>query len=177
MRLFVALRPPEGCLSSIEQAALPLKDALGVKVLPSDNWHITLKFIGEAGEKKAREIEESLSGVKFPLFEVRLFGAGAFPSPDYPRAIWIGGQSQGALRLANLIEEALEKIGIPKEARGFGVHLTVARSKAAGDIKDFLQKTGEVGSFEARFFALMKSRLLPQGASYEVLKEFAAEEA
>jgi 2'-5' RNA ligase len=182
MRLFVALMPPKEALSKMADAAAPLKDALGVKLLPPDNWHLTLKFIGYSDEAKEKEIAAALSSVEFPPFTVRLFGAGAYPSKDYPRAIWIGGESHGATELAGRIEDALEGVGIPREGKKFSTHITVARSKSAGDIEDFLKKNGamepagvaphEICSFEARSFSLVESKLLPQGSSYKVLREY-----
>ena len=175
MRLFAAIPVPPELHASIAAAAEPLRDCLGVKLLPPGHYHLTLRFIGEAGGQGADGIAQALSGVKFSPFPVRLFGAGAYPNTHFPRAIFIGGESKGAENLAADVEKALLPFGLRSER--FSVHVTVARSKGAGDIHEFLQKTREVGQFEARSFALMKSRLLPQGSSYEVLREYAAEQA
>jgi 2'-5' RNA ligase len=172
MRLFVSISPPQECNGRIEAAAAPLKDALGVKVLPPDNWHITLAFIGDVPEAKAQDAIRALSSVSFAPFKVWLSGAGAFPDIRFPRAIWIGGESSGCAALAIEVCSALEKAGIAVDRKKFSIHLTVARSKSAGDIDDFLKKTKEVCEFEARSFYLMESRLLPHGASYRVVKEF-----
>lgn len=174
MRLFAAIRLPQEILSAVAKAAMPLDGALGARVLPQGSWHITLKFMGEMPDAKIEEIASALSSIKFSPFGISLSGAGAFPSKGIPRAIWIGGESQGAGELALKIEDALKFLGLPREH--FTLHLTVARSKGVADIEDFL-KTGEVCSFEARSFALMKSSLTPAGATYEVLREFAAEGA
>jgi len=173
MRLFVAIRLPEEIIPALERAALPLKGALGARLLPPQSWHITLKFIGEAPQEKLGRIQAALGAVQFKPFVVHLFGAGAFPSERVPRAIWVGGESQGAAELAEKVEDALSFLSLPRER--FFLHLTLARSKGAADIEEFL-KTGEVGRFEARSFCLMKSSLAAQGAIYEVLKEFAAQE-
>ncbi len=174
MRLFAAIRLPQEILPSVAKAAMPLDGALGARVLPQGSWHITLKFMGDMPDAKIDEIASALSSIKFAPFEVSLFGAGAFPSKGIPRAIWIGGESQGAGELAMKIESALSFLSLPKEH--FTLHLTVARSKGVADIEDFL-KTNDVGRFEARSFALMKSSLTPAGATYEVLREYSAEGA
>ncbi|HIH18651.1 TPA: RNA 2',3'-cyclic phosphodiesterase [Candidatus Micrarchaeota archaeon] len=172
MRLFVAIRLPKEMIPAVERAAAPLDGALGARVLPRESYHLTLKFLGETPNERLEEIKQALSKIKFQPFDVHLSGAGAFPSKGIPRAIWIGGESQGAGELAQKIEEALFFLGLPKEH--FSVHLTVARSKGVADMEDFL-KTGEVGTFGVRSFCLMKSSLTPAGALYEVLKEFAAQ--
>ena len=179
MRLFVGLKVPPEAYPAIEKASAPLVDALGVKMLPPDNWHLTLKFIGDAeDERKVKEIGEALASVHFSPFEILLMGAGAFPDPDRPRAIWIGGKSPGCVDLATKIAEALAFLKLPHEH--FTIHLTVARApKSIADIEDFLvmNKDKEVCSFTADRFQLMKSTLTPAGAVYEVLNEFGAEGA
>jgi RNA 2',3'-cyclic 3'-phosphodiesterase len=172
MRLFVAIRLPKEAVGSVEKAAAALDGCLGARILPPDSWHLTLRFIGEADARKAEEIGNALAGVKFAPFQVRLSGAGAFPSKGIPRAIWIGGDTQGAGELAMRISQVLTFLNLPEEH--FTVHLTVARSKGVAEIDEFL-KTGDVCSFETKSFCLMKSTLTPAGAVYEVLREFPAE--
>lgn len=173
MRLFVAIRLPVECRSAVQNAARPLDGAMGARLLEPENWHLTVRFIGEADEAGAKKIAEALAGVKFAPFQVKLFGAGAYPSHSVPCAIWIGGESQGAAGLAEKVEGALAFLGGGPER--FSVHLTVARSKGIAAIGEFVQKTGEVCGFEAKSFCLMKSTLGAQGASYEVLREYPAQ--
>jgi len=173
MRIFAAIRVPPALHHSISQSAQHLHGSMGVRVLTPDNWHLTLRFIGDADEEKTKQISDALAQIRFSPFSVHLFGAGAYPNVRFPRAIYIGGESEGAKQLADGIERALLPFNLQPEK--FSVHMTVARSKGAGDIDDFLKKTGEIGSFEAKSFVLMESRLLPQGAAYEVLKEYSAQ--
>ena len=146
---------------------------MGVRLLPPEDWHLTLRFIGDADEARAKQIGDALAAVKFAPFGVHLSGAGAYPGTDFPRAIFVGGESPGAAKLAAEIEKALAPFGLKQER--FSVHITVARSKGAGDIEAFLKNTIDAGSFEAESFALMVSRQLPRGAVYEVLREYPAE--
>ena len=173
MRLFVAIRVPDDVMKRLETARSPLIGIPGVRMMPLDDLHLTLKFIGEAKESKAEEIRNALSGVKFSPFSIELSGAGAYPSMRLPRAIWVGGKSPGAEQLAEKIDAALLPLGIGKEK--FSVHLTVARSQGGADIREFVGKTEEVGAFEVRSFFLMKSTLTPGGAVYKCLREFPAE--
>lgn len=171
MRLFAAIRIPPEIYPAIQSAAQPLDGALGVKLLPPDNWHLTLRFFGELDGQKAREVQQALEAVRFSPFPIALFGAGAYPSVHVPRAIWIGGASPGAVDLATKIEEATRFLQLPQENR-FSIHLTVARApKSVADIEDFVDHTHNVAEFSASSFCLMNSRLLPQGAVYQVIKE------
>ena len=177
MRLFVGLKVPSIAYPAIEKASAPLVDALGVKTLPPDNWHFTLKFIGDVEDTAiVKRIEQALSSVRFSPFEMLLIGSGAFPDPDRPRAIWIGGKSPGCVDLATKVAEALSFLALPHEH--FTMHLTVARApKSIADIEDFLvlNKGNEICSFTADRFQLIKSKLTPVGAIYEVIKEYNAE--
>ena len=173
MRLFAAIKVPSAIHPAISRAAEPLHECMGVRLLPPADWHLTLCFVGDVDEEMAKNISDALSQVRFSPFSVLLRGAGAYPNTHFPRAIYIGGESQSAMELAEKVEDALSEFGFPDEK--FSVHVTVARSKGAGDIDAFLEKTGEVGSFEVKSFVLMKSRLLPQGASYEVMREYPAQ--
>src|SRR3989344_5253623 len=178
MRLFVGLRVPVSAHPAIEGASKPLVDALGVRMMPPENWHLTLKFIGEVEDAAMmRKIEEALASVRFSPFEILLMGSGAFPNPHSPNAIWIGGKSPGCVDLVTKIGEALSFLNLPHER--FTIHLTVARApKRIADIEDFLVKNreGTVCSFTADKFQLMKSKLTPVGAVYEVIKEFNAQQ-
>jgi len=172
MRVFTAINAPAGAREAIGKAASCLDGALGARMVSKENYHFTLKFVGEADAAGVRRIEEALAEVKFSPFVVKLRGAGAYPSAQVPRAIWIGGESQGAAELASKAGRALSFLNLPEEK--FSLHLTVARSKGVADIEEFL-KISDVCSFEASSFSLMKSTLGAQGAIYEVLREFPAE--
>ena len=172
MRLFVAILLPASIRPAISHAAEHLRDCMGVRLLPPDDWHITLRFIGDADEEKAMRIGTALSAVDFSPFAVRLSGAGAYPDTHFPRAIFVGGASEGAAALAAKVDRALAPFGLQNEK--FSVHVTVARSKGAGDIDAFLKNAGDVGSFEVKSFALMKTTLMAHAAAYTVLGEYPA---
>lgn len=172
MRLFVAIRIPDDVKKGLKKASAPLEGIPGVRMMPLENLHLTLKFIGEVEGEKEKGMGDALAGVKFSPFSVELFGAGAYPSINMPRAIWVGGKSTGAEELAGKIDDALLPLGVGKEK--FSVHLTVARANGRVDLSEFL-KTGNAGAFEVRSFALMKSTLAAGGAVYECLREFPAE--
>lgn len=178
MRLFAGIRLPAPALPPVQEASAPLVGALGVKMVEKENLHLTLKFIGEVGDTTtAKRIEDALSAIKFSPFSVSLSGAGAYPNEHFPRAIWIGGKSEGAENLAAQLENALSFLPLKKEK--FTVHLTVARApKSVGDIEDFLLKNKgkEICSFSVSSFQLIKSKLTPAGPVYEVIKEYTAQQ-
>ncbi len=97
-----------------------------------DGLHVTLRFLGPTvdplHETVGRAVEEA--GAAARPFAIRLSGGGAFPGPDRPRALWLG-ITDGATELAALagsLNDALERLGWPRDERPFRPHLTVARS-------------------------------------------------
>ncbi|MFA4983322.1 MAG: RNA 2',3'-cyclic phosphodiesterase [Candidatus Micrarchaeia archaeon] len=171
MRLFVDIRIPPALLPRIFDSCRMLEKS-GARLVVPANLHITLKFIGKMPEEKLAEIEAALSAVRFAPFQVSLSGAGAFPTEKFPRAIWIGGKSEGADELAAKVEAALSFLHLKSEK--FALHLTVARSNGDAKIGEFVRNTKEIGSFEVRSFFLTKSTLSKWGAAYEVVREFPA---
>ena len=170
MRLFVAVFPPEDLRRDVWR--------LGERVRgywrrePPEKLHITVKFIGEVSEGRAREIREALRGIKIGSFEVELVGTGAFPTKKRPRVLWVGVRSEGLLRLFGEVEEALSLLGIPREWREYVPHLTLGRVKGDVDVAGFFTDR-RFGGFVATEFCLVRSILRPSGSVYEVVERYA----
>jgi 2'-5' RNA ligase len=97
-----------------------------------DGLHVTLRFLGPTLEDKVDAVGMAVRAVAAASapFDVRLAGAGAFPSPDRPRALWLG-VNDGATQLAALatrLDDELVAAGWAHEERPFRPHLTLARS-------------------------------------------------
>ncbi len=150
-----------------------------IKLVEPENLHITLKFLGEVEEARipviVKALEGALKGVS--KFRVKLEGVGAFPRVSRPNVIWVG-VSEGRdplIRLANLVEDALKKVGFPKEKRPFEPHLTIARVKyRSSDLPGLITKVKgvEIGEIEVREVKLKKSTLTSKGPIYETLHSF-----
>ena len=97
-----------------------------------DGLHLTLRFLGPT-------LEDAVSGVAAAVdrtaarirpFDVVVGGAGAFPSVERPRALWLGvGEGSEALaEAASSLDDELAAIGWERADRPFRAHLTLARS-------------------------------------------------
>ena len=49
-----------------------------MKIVERENIHFTLRFLGDTSHAKLEEIRESLSGIQFSPFTIRINGIGAF---------------------------------------------------------------------------------------------------
>jgi 2'-5' RNA ligase len=183
MRLFVAVNLPPSVRDAIQSALddFPVKNPPWRWVSP-DNWHLTLKFIGETEPARASALTQALSDVArdHRAVEVTLGAFGGFPNLRTPRVLFFNVERGAAElgRLARDVDASVERvIGLPAERRPFHAHATVARVKEplAPAITARLETVPLlshavtcVDSFE-----LMESRLQRTGAQYSVVKEFA----
>lgn len=119
MRLFVSLRPPAHAVADL-RAQLPRWPT------PTDRWHVTLAFIGDAGDPDLVHpaLERSLAGS--PAFDLRLQGSGAFGRNG---PVWVGvdGDLSALHALAGTVAAAARSSGIELEQRTYHPHVTVGK--------------------------------------------------
>jgi len=175
LRLFIALPLPQEMKERLASLQVDWKrKAHGVRWVRPEGLHITLKFLGHVPEGEIQGIKRVMERVSlgFPPFRVGIRGAGAFPSLQKARVLWIGVEdSDGRLKgIFKALERGLEKLGFPREDRPFRPHLTLGRVKEGGRF-GFLEdyRDLEVGVLEVREMVLFKSELKPEGAEYEPL--------
>jgi 2'-5' RNA ligase len=157
-RLFIAVWPPEEVVA--ELTSLHRKDQRGVRFVRPENWHVTLRFLGEADPD---EVTDALDRATLSPARARLGPAVDIISE---RALVI--PVHGLEALARTVEEHTAQIGKPPGKRFVG-HLTVAR------VKSHVPMPRALGSlvsaeFEADEIALVQSRLDPGGARYETIE-------
>ncbi|MFQ5538377.1 MAG: RNA 2',3'-cyclic phosphodiesterase [Gemmatimonadota bacterium] len=179
MRLFVALNLPKKERQRIHRAARPLREGdLPVRWVDPDNFHLTLKFLGQVHTDRVDEIADALNRVSSatPTFSVALQGFGAFPSLRRPRVLWLGVEATPELRcLKQDLEWALGDCGFEAETRAFHPHLTMGRADergGAGAFRGFDEMVADIpfqGRLNVRSLDLMRSHLSSQGARYSVL--------
>jgi 2'-5' RNA ligase len=98
----------------------------------SANLHLTLRFLGATPSASIPALQAAVhrTARNSAPFEARLSGAGAFPSPARPRAVFLRVDA-GAPRLAALADRLTAELaagGWPPGDRPFAAHLTLARS-------------------------------------------------
>lgn len=175
IRAFVAVKVSGEVADALENFLAELRPLARIRWVRREQFHITLKFLGELSREVIEQVKESLEGMKyFEPFVVGLDHVGAFPNLSSPRVLWLGGES-GALelgRLAREVDECLsEECGLEREVRRFRAHMTLARLRDSRLPEELVRKLGEVPSmeFECSELYLMRSQLTPRGPIYSQL--------
>jgi 2'-5' RNA ligase len=144
----------------------------GARWIDVENYHLTLRFIGDIDERTANDVYSSLERVRRPPLTVTLNGLHTFGG-DKPRAIVAKAKAEAPLiELQADQERLLRRIGIPPEPRKFVPHITLARLRAASAmaVADYLGTRGYFPgrSFEASRFVLFSSRASTGGGPYVI---------
>jgi 2'-5' RNA ligase len=129
LRLFVALALP--ALVKTQLAALS-GGIPGAKWIPPENYHLTLRFIGEIEPWRAEEVDVALAAIRAPRFDLALAGLGTFEKGGRIQSVHVTAERSEALtRLQGKVETALQRIGLEPERRRFAPHVTLARTDRA----------------------------------------------
>lgn len=169
-RLFTGLEIPPEAISqlSILRGGLP-----GARWIDPENYHITLRFIGDIDLAMAREVYSILGDhrrngeIDITITELSSFGG------DKPHSILAKVQQTEALTgLQAEQERSLRRIGLSADTRKFTPHVTLARLRNVSTL-DVATYIGAVGhfpkiSFTARRFVLFSSRASVGGGPYVV---------
>lgn len=145
----------------------------GARWIDPENYHITLRFIGDVDHAVANEVTDALDRLAHSeAFNIRLSHLGAFGG-DKPRALFAGVDNNPAMqRLQAAQERVLQRLGLEPESRKFTPHVTLARLRgtSAEDIARFMAFAGrfEPLEFPVGRFVLFSSRDSVGGGPYLV---------
>jgi 2'-5' RNA ligase len=169
LRLFLALRLPDDVVAALTAwQAQELRGTDRVRLVPPENLHVTLAFLG------ARPAEELPA-----ILDVLARAAGAAePGPlegdGYRETRSVGmltlrDERGAATGLAERLHEDLDSLGVYRpEKRPWLPHVTVLRFRERPRLRPARPDVAWVSSDAAAFL----SHLHPSGARYEVLESF-----
>jgi 2'-5' RNA ligase len=172
-RLFTGIEIPAvlGERLSLLRGGLP-----GARWIDKENYHLTLRFVGDVDMDVAGDIADTLAGVSRAGFEVAIDGLVSFGSKK-PHAIVARVQpSRALIELQAEHERRLQRIGLPAEQRKYIPHVTLARLRGANhrDVADYLSLRGgfSAGPIPVDRFVLFSSRNSVGGGPYVVEEEY-----
>jgi 2'-5' RNA ligase len=185
-RLFVAVAVPLQIRETIERGQAALRRELPgdlARWTKPEQFHLTLRFLGNVHAARVPELESKLREVCRPFSPMTLeaAGVGFFPEKRLPRVLWVGlqEQTQQISNLFHAIQEATRPFSSEPVEHDFHAHITLARIKrikrreaeqlkqAAADL------SGRVfGEWSAREVRLMRSQLSVAGAQHMEVGRF-----
>lgn len=176
-RLFTGIEIPQDIrlALSMKRGGLP-----GARWIEPDDYHVTLRFIGDVDHSMARDIAGALEQQSYLApFKVRLKNLDIFGG-DKPRSLFARvDENENLSRLFQAQERDLQLTGLTPEGRKFLPHITLARLRgvSAGEVVRFLDQTNwfEPLEFLVTRFVLYSSKGLVGGGPYVIEDVFELE--
>jgi 2'-5' RNA ligase len=133
-RLFVAISLPDAVTDEVEKAQRQLRDAFPGKLVrwtKREQFHLTLKFLGDVPESRVPELVSSLRESCMPFSELPLRAEriGFFPDARFPRVMWVGVHDENNVlsQLQSAIEDAVKGFTAERPEKRFTGHVTLGR--------------------------------------------------
>ncbi|WP_095588793.1 RNA 2',3'-cyclic phosphodiesterase [Actibacterium ureilyticum] len=173
-RAFVGIDIPEHIITVLQ----PVQDRLPMgRIVPPENLHLTLCFLGDVSDPALEAVHERLSALHQPGVDITLSGLD-WIGGAHPRAIVAGVvPHDGLTALHRAVLGACHGAGVVVERRRFVPHVTLARlgkARASAALNDVVlsHRLTPFGAFRAHGFTLYQSDLRPEGAVYTPLASY-----
>lgn len=187
-RLFIAIFPPDNYISTYRNFIRQFdKEKRNLRIIPLDQIHLTLKFIGaQVSEESKNIISETLSKYQGrftkPLLKVEGVQFG-FPHQEDPRVLMLKvSESKELTRLANEVHSVIRELRLLdtirwKDKKMGEFHLSVARLKDSATrstgkkITEIIKKVNidSPEHFLAEYIDLVESQFTKGGIVYKRL--------
>jgi len=179
IRAFLAIELPGSLRAGLAQVQAELKrSGADVRWVAPGNIHLTLKFFGNVPEDEIAALAAAArqAAAETTPLQLQVTVAGAFPSPNAPRVLWLGlgGDVVPLTQLFYRLEKAFAALGHPPEGRAFNPHLTLGRVKSPANRDKLARLLAKLPPldwppFEVKELILFQSVLSPQGSKYTPL--------
>ncbi|MBB3204573.1 2'-5' RNA ligase [Rhodopirellula rubra] len=154
--------------------------AMGIKWVPEDNLHLTLKFLGEVENIEIPKICDVAAEVceQFDPFELNFVGAGFLPDVARARVLIakIEDPTESLTAMVRLLEDRYADLGFKRESRDYVPHLTLGRARSGSrrvsqKAIDLWQRheNDPLGEMTARSIQVIGSFLEKRGPTYNVM--------
>jgi len=151
-----------------------------LKIISPDNYHVTLKFIGEIKKDDAVKLIDEFSRIHFtePPIQFKLKGLGYFKGKEGPRVIWAGLKTDldSINHLINDVNRMSPLAEFADDKSILKPHLTLARIKkntmCPAELISYIDKNKNIEYFKSQFnrIVLYNSELKRNGPVYTEIK-------
>lgn len=165
LRLFCALRLPDGVLDRLERwQASNLEEG---RVVSREHLHATLAFLGSRPADDLPAVAGALRDAAADAGEI-VFSAVRYRETRSVGMVVLRDEAGEGERLAERLFEGLERLGVyERERRRWLPHVTVLRFRSP---PGFDPPVPDLGAFQPSDAAVYMSALRPSGAQYRVLE-------
>lgn len=175
MRLFTAIDPTDEVRNQLR--SIQDESKLSVRWSPPEQFHVTIRFIGEVDEPQAHNYDAALESLNLAPVECEPYGFDVLPTRRSPRVLTLGlKRTDEIMDLYEGVSKALESEGLSPEDRKYKPHITVARldPEDRDAVHEFLQNHKEESfpTFKADNLVLFESTLTPEGAIHEAFATY-----
>jgi 2'-5' RNA ligase len=148
----------------------------GARWMEPENYHVTLRFIGDVDARTADEIADMLDEVRRARVKIAFERLDWFGG-DRPRAIVAKVKADPALMdLQAAQERRMRRLGLPPETRNYMPHVTLARLRSTSPmaVADYFHARAglRAAPFDAPRFVLYSARDSVGGGPYLVEAEY-----
>jgi 2'-5' RNA ligase len=172
-RLFTGLEIPSVVAQSLSimRGGLP-----GARWIDPENYHVTLRFIGDIDDALARDIAGLLGRVQRGGFELQLDGLTSFGGRKPRAVVALVKPVPQLMELQAEQERLLQRLGLEPEGRKYTPHVTLARLRdtSSHQVAEYLAARGRFRStpFHTSRFVLFSSRASVGGGPYVVEADY-----
>jgi len=178
MRLFIGIEFPGAALSAINACQDRVRQVVRRgRFKRPDNFHLTLKFLGEVSAAGVGDISEPLADIarKVRPFRLELGRVGQFGQGNPVRVVWldVSGDVVQLKELQGQVEQGLAASGFSPDNRVWRPHITLAQDvEVGGDFFSWESCFVEAVSFEVGEFALILSEEQGRQRIYTPIQRF-----
>ncbi|MDR3591479.1 MAG: RNA 2',3'-cyclic phosphodiesterase [Negativicutes bacterium] len=178
MRLFIGIEFPPQVLTALAdcQGKLRATTKRG-RFKRQENFHLTLKFLGEVADDRVGAFAGPLSEVAGTAqpFSLRLGRLGRFGSGSPVRVVWVdvAGDTEALSELQARVAQAAAGLGFAPENRPWRPHITLAQDvEPAGESLALAEELIAPAAFRVSEFALVLSEERDRRRIYTPIQRF-----
>ena len=179
MRLFVGIELPEEAIAALAAVQAELRgNSRRGRFKRRENFHITLKFLGEVPAADVPLLGPPLAAgaAAGGTFAIGLGKLGQFGGGVPVRTVWVdvAGETEALAALQGRVEQGLAGCGFPREQRAWRPHITLAQDVVllpGAPLWGAYRVDGK--PFTVREFALILSEEVDRRRVYTPIERFA----
>lgn len=178
-RLFLAINLSENIRYELENDVAEFSDKLPLdtRFLSSDQWHITIIFLGDQRDESIPDIIKAMQdgASNFDISDIVIDSIDYGPTGKAPRMIWANLDAKSSELLGDLREKledclADNNVAFDRDFKKFSGHITLARFRDQQFMEPIKLSKKVNYHFRPASIDLMESTLAREGSVYELLQ-------